>query len=275
MLERPRDLQRRECHAGSPRALPSGFVSFIKERAIALLQRTSQGAVFSPRTETDSYSFDLDNFEFNSMHTRSGQENKFRLLNQIVRKVAILNTKVDFTPADPNHSIRDQIDGWYNNPSHANTLPACVTNQPCFNSNYVPPGWDTNVTGVVGTTELYRDVIRGNCRSCHIANNREPDLLFDGLEGFLFWFNRVKNTSLSPYQNLTTSAAALAANITSYSMPHALQSTRQFWLSPAPAALEKFYAQLNFTAAVNILHGATGGNVVTLDPQIISAIQLE
>jgi len=210
--------------------------------------------------------FDLDNFDFDSTHTRASQESSFRALNQIVRRVAVLNTKIDFSPADVNHSIQYQIDGWYNNPSHADVLPSCGANQACFNSGYLPSGWNTSAHG----PDLYRTVIRGNCRSCHIANNAHPDLTFDDEGQFAFWFARLHGLPPSP-TTINQGAAALASLVTHYDMPHALQSTRQFWMSQAPASLREYYGFLGATDAVNTLDGATGGNLVTLDPPAISA----
>lgn len=219
--------------------------------------------------------FDLDNFDFDATHTRLGQESAFRALNQIARKVAVLNIKLDSTPADVNHSIRNQIDGWYNNPSHGDVLPSCTPGQACFNSNYIPPGWLPPLASSTEAVDLYQKVIRPNCRNCHIANNRHPILAFDDEGAFSFWFNGVHNTSLSPLDNMRAGGSAVAALVTGYQMPHALQSTRQFWLSPAPTVLEAYYAHFADTNAVNTLHGATGGNLVTMDPQLINTVQLE
>lgn len=204
--------------------------------------------------------FDLDNFDFDSTHTRIGQEDSFRALNQIVRRVAELNTKIDGTPADVKHSIRNQIDGWYNNPAQK------------FNSDYVPPGWDSNAGAgaTPGATALYKNVIRGNCRNCHIANNYRPGLAFDDEGTFLFVAGGLGSAGL------TAGANSVVSDLTTYQMPHALQSTRQFWLSSAPAALETYYRRIAQTvAAANILHSANGANVVTLDPDVVSAMQLE
>jgi mono/diheme cytochrome c family protein len=216
--------------------------------------------------------FDLDNFDFDATHTRLSQEPAFAKLNQIVRNVAthaqFLSGSFTAVNSDVNNSIRDQIDGWYGNSGHAALLPTCAAGVACFNSNYVPPGWDfaqNSASNPVtpGANALYKSVIRGSCRNCHEANNHNTALHFDTEVGF--------NTFV---RDPTASANLVAADLANYTMPHSLQSTRQFWLSPEPAVLEAYYRGIGQTAAADTLHSGNAGNVATLDPPAISAMNL-
>jgi hypothetical protein len=54
-------------------------------------------------------------------------------------------------------------------------------------------------------------------------------------------------------------------------MPHALQTTREFWLSPAPDAFESYLRSIGQAMYADILGACGPGNVVTLDPHLIAA----
>ena len=196
------------------------------------INHTVSGSFFLP--------FDLDQFEYENVvgHRLIDQQDQFRQLNAIVRKVAIL--------ANPTvgGSIVNQIDGWYGGDLTSGT----------FDSNYVPTGWRSSQAAI----DAYQGVVRASCRNCHLTN-RASILRFDdeaGTTGF-----RVL-------------AVTAAEDIRDFVMPHSLQSLRTFWQSPQPAALEKYFISVGETLAATTLHNSGPGNVATLDPHQISALQL-
>jgi hypothetical protein len=174
------------------------------------------GAYFLP--------FDLDQFDYQDVagQTRDAQLVQFRAQNQIVRHVA------QSVSGSSTHPIVKQIDGWY------------LTGN--FDSNFVPSGWDTDAD-----RDVYRQVIRPSCRSCHIAS----PFTFDGVADF----------------PIPTASQRLA----DHSMPHALQTQREFWQSGQPTTLENWFRAKGDTAAANLLHAAGPGSIVTLDPHLITA----
>jgi hypothetical protein len=198
----------------------------------APLQR---GSLFLP--------FDLDNFEYEGTgaRSRSVQLTEFKHLNEIVWKVATISVNDAV-----NHSVSNQLDGWYNNTiyqaSHTNEV---FEND--FNSSYVPTGWS-------GFSGLYSSVVRPSCRGCHLTNDQIP---FDDETNF-----RGVIASLG------------VPDLCSFQMPHSLQSMREFWLSARPAQLEAYLRSIGQTAAADQLHSCGPGNVVTLDPQEISRVVL-
>lgn len=186
--------------------------------------RNVNGAVFLP--------FDLDQFEFEDTpgRTRADQEVAFREQNQMVRKVAV---------ALGNLAVRDQIDGWYLNPTHVSTL------RGAFWSSYVPPGWETSAAD----TNIYRDVVRSACRNCHIASG----INFDTAAQFKAF------------------ASLIANDVRSNVMPHALQTQRTFWQSPQRLALANYFRSQGDTTNGDLIAGADPGKIITLDPQMIMA----
>jgi hypothetical protein len=194
--------------------------------------------------------FDLDQFEFQDApanRTRAGQELVFRTQNEMARKVAART-------GTPGNSLRAQLDGWYGNtPSGDPRLEKFEGN---FNSNFVPrdgstlsprQDWDQNDT----TRAVYRSVVRPYCRGCHVSSiTTNLDLNF----------NRE-----STFRSLATlSASRLCGHI----MPHALQTVREFWMSPAPNELDKYLRAVGQTGAADLLRTCNRENVVTLDPHL-------
>lgn len=193
--------------------------------------RNEIGSLFLP--------FDIDQFDFDSTHPRD--ENAFRSLNQIVRNVAVASGST----IDLNSSVRNQVDVWYNNPSHLATLSANF-------SAAVPTGWNSP-----DGSNLYVNVIRGSCRNCHMTNDQST-LHFDTEAQF----------------NTPVVRAQTVAALCNYGMPHSLQSVRQFWQSSQPAALEAYLRSPtggNSSSLADALRACGPGNVATLDPQLISA----
>lgn len=156
------------------------------------------GAVFLP--------FDLDQFEFNATHTRSGQEANFKAQN-----VSLVKLIADDYVAKGNSvgkSISDQIALWY-------------ANSPTFLSNALPSGWSS-------APDTYRQVVRPYCRGCHISMPTGPltfstSANFDSLAGVIG--PDVCDGDSDPM------------NRVAMSMPHAWQTAKLFWTSDARAKL--------------------------------------
>ena len=207
------------------------------------------GGSYDPSTDTVTGAlflpFDLDQFDYQQVsgQTRGEQEDDFRTMNQMVRAVAA-------SVAGTSSPLVKQIDGWYGNTRHSATLTGD------FNSAFVPTKWNTDAD-----RSIYASVLRPSCRGCHLTASlpledpafEDPASFPDGL------------------------AAALIAT---HSMPHALQTQREFWLSGQPALLEQYFrakasaGDTDALGAANTLAAAGPGNIVTLDPQnIMAAVQ--
>jgi hypothetical protein len=243
--------------------IPSNCVTCHGGQKYSTVNYSEAGALFLP--------FDLDNFDFDSLHPRNSVETQtaFRDLNQIVRRVAVnaqFLSNGNVVNSDVGQSLVTQIDGWYHNSGHSATLTGnfdCDLTSAC--SKYVPPGWDfaqsSRLNPVTsGANAVYLNVVRGSCRNCHITNNDNPSLHFD--------------TEVQFNTGTLGNPTVIASELKSYAMPHSLQSVRQFWLSSQPSALEAYYRGIGQAAAADTLHQGNAGNVATLDPPAISAMSL-
>lgn len=186
--------------------------------------------------------FDLDQFDYqpSTGKRRADQLTTFKHLNEMTWKVAALSG------SDGTGSLRAQLNGWYSNTNVA----AVVTDEVFendFNSNYVPSGW-ASPEG----TKLYQGVVRGTCRSCHVADQK---ISFDTEAQF------------------KTLANLAVADICNFAMPHALQSTRLFWQSSQPLQLANYLKASGKSAEATTLNGCGPRNVATLDPPLIAAVQ--
>ena len=168
--------------------------------------------------------FDLDQFDYQDYradHTREAQKSTFTRLNTLVKSVA--ERQGGLAP-----QVKRLIDGWYANGE--------------FDSNYVPPGWQTNDA----TRSVYTSVVKGACRNCHVTSS----LSFETADGF--------------------PAQAVANDLCALVMPHAHQSVREFWQSSRPLQLETYFRGVDGTAAERLKSCSTG-DVVTLDPHLFDA----
>jgi hypothetical protein len=146
---------------------------------------TVDGANFLP--------FDTASFKYTNRpgYTLAAQAEKFRQLNALVYDT------------NPYPTILDLIDGWYNGQVHQAGQP--------FNANYVPTSYSGNATDA----ELYTQVVRPYCRSCHL--------------------------SMSIVQ-LTSPADVDAARFDVFQsriMPHSEMASHNFWSGAGPAYLAK------------------------------------
>ena len=101
--------------------------------------------------------WDLDNFEYSSQLSQEDQEDQFRSMNQ-----AVLCT----TPSASNAEL---VRGWYGADATSN----CSVPLPDvpFNGDFVPDGWNDTPAH----RELYLDVVRPSCRSCHAQRGTYGD----------------------------------------------------------------------------------------------------
>lgn len=178
--------------------------------------------------------FDLAQFEFEAPLT-STQQAAFKQLNTMVRKVSALAAQGGNAGGA---NIRDQIDVFYRSGS--------------FDADALPAGWNSALGA-----PLYRSMIRGTCRSCHVSQSALP---------------------LNSELELTSSIGSVVADICNHTMPHALQTQREFWFSAAPAALLTYLRTVDSGRLIPVadllatcgpttgLNGASVGNIVTLDP---------
>jgi hypothetical protein len=199
------------------------------------------GALFLP--------FDLDQFDYEDVagRTRHDQEPAFKKLNEIARKVAALSG------GRGGVSIRDQLDGWYANSVRQGARTEIFENE--FDSTFVPAGWSHSAEA----HDVYTSVVRPFCRNCHMAFN---DTYLD--RSMTFSAEAESFRELLPISII---------RLCDYRMPHALQTTREFWTSAAPLALDAYTRSVlgvgleSFQTARN----CGQGTVVTLDPHLIAS----
>jgi CSLREA domain-containing protein len=135
--------------------------------------------------------FDIASFRYSAKpgFTRADQEDALRRLNALVRST------------NPPARISELIDGWY--------APGGVSNPAStFDDNFVPPAY----SGSVDDSDLYNNVVKHYCRSCHVAQ------VFD-------------------LANPAYLDSARSYVFNSYYMPHAELTNHNFWSSGAPAFL--------------------------------------
>lgn len=167
--------------------------------------RVAENGSTSPDLGAQFLPFDLDNYAYSSKPglTRADQEGKLRQLNQMV-----LTT-------NPNQTTKDAIAGWY---------PTSASN---FNSSFVPVGWAAN-------PNLYNNVVKPHCRTCHIAMPKDyngDDLSFPSFDEF-------RKFNFQHGDRVCGDGAGVARK--RYSMPNSKVTFNRFWASPsAIAALEQ------------------------------------
>jgi len=153
--------------------------------------------------------WDLDNFEFSDRLSRDDQEKEFRSMNQ-----SVLCT----TPSASNAEL---VRGWYGADDSSN----CSTPLPdvAFDGEYVPDGWNDTPEH----RELYLDVVRPSCRSCHAQRGtysdntlleRKRELEFSTFEHFELYKDQIEQ---QVYDKAT--------------MPAALVTYEAFWRSRGSA----------------------------------------
>jgi hypothetical protein len=127
----------------------------------------------------------------------SAEKTAFRQQNLVVKGAAAGDT-ITIQP------IKELIDGWY---------PGSSIDQ---DNSYTPGGWSG-----APQQDLYHDVIKNSCRTCHVALDPEPDELGLGWTSYdqlKFRYERLQGIVLCE----------------SRVMPHAVTTYRNFWLSAGP-----------------------------------------
>ena len=135
--------------------------------------------------------FDLSSFQYSASLGRNSQESGFKELNQGILQ------------SNPSAAVVDLIAAWYTGGS------------PVQLDDEVPSNWG-------GPPNLYLDVIKLGCRSCHVSRNAPLD--FASL------------TNLKVYtSNAYTSTAAIRV-CDQRSMPNAVVTYQRFWLMYPPSS---------------------------------------
>lgn len=220
-------------------------------------------------TDASFLPWDLDQLEFEQAPglTRADQEDQLRLLNQIARKVAFSQLQPLPQGGSQNQMglsspIVQQIDAWYNNTSHSETLTGTFhSTAASATGNGIIDGWNTattmndgSIASAAENRSLFYNVVR-KCRGCHIASSI-PSFQFNTPQSFL------------------DAAPTVAADLKSHKMPHALQAQRDFWLSSQPGEIAAYFRNHGAGAAADILFTAGPDDIVFLDPPAIAAATL-
>jgi mono/diheme cytochrome c family protein len=188
-----------------------------------------------PKSRANFLPFDPCAFTFSTQHpyTLSDQEETYRRLNQIVR---------DTRPESRDGAgIKALIDGMY---GHAGG--SVDTPQQTIDQRFVPTAWQN-----AGLSQLYLDVVKPYCRTCHTSRVVRPDTLDPT--------NNPSFTLLNDggLNNVCSDTVPSERHF----MPHAERTAQRFWLSTARAEL---VAALNdgllgsAAAGMSVLGVATG-----------------
>jgi hypothetical protein len=195
--------------------------------------KTGTGSLFLP--------FDTEQFE-----VRGDYADAFRIMNTMV-------WKVDARSGNSSHPVVEQLDAWYHHQATPGRDSRLEHLDNPFDTNAVIAGWNQNQS----QRDFYNGVLRQSCRNCHMAN---PTIPFSSEAEFL---NRAS----------ATDSRSVVGQICDYRMPDSLQTLRLFWQSSKPVLLENYLRNANLAAPANVLRGCGPGNVATLDPQLIMALQ--
>jgi hypothetical protein len=131
-------------------------------------------------------------------------------------------------------SVVEQLDAWYQGGS-------------TFLSSGVVSGWTAGQA-------IFQSTVRRSCRTCHVANQA--------------------GRTFSTKQQFDNFSALSASDIAAFTMPHSLQSLREFWFSTGPEDLSAYFSGLGKTADASVIAGAGPGSIATLDPPSILAADL-
>jgi CSLREA domain-containing protein len=168
------------CHGGYPTVsqTPQGE---------QVVQDSVTGASFLP--------FDTSSFAYSRHpgYTLFDQQEQFRLLNAMVRDT------------NPSAQIAQLIDGWYASSGGVNT-PGAIPDR-----SFIPPNFQVSSTD----RQLYLDVVKPYCRTCHVAQSF-------GLDSPAAFDTNARNLV---YQY--------------YLMPHSEKTNRDFWRGGAPPFLAR------------------------------------
>jgi hypothetical protein len=184
--------------------------------------------------------FDLDQFEYEDVggHRRSDQLGSFQAQNEMVRKVAALGNYFTGT----SEIVVSALDGWYHNTTKQSTDAREVFEHD-FDSSFLPSGWTSQ-------PQLYQQVVRGTCRSCHVTH---VGAHFDTESEF------------------RSQASTIVLFLCGKVMPHSLQSYREFWQSTRPQLVAQYLRDIGKPDLATKLEACGPGDVATLDPPLVMA----
>jgi hypothetical protein len=169
--------------------------------------------------------FDLDNFDYleDSTFSRRAQESNFKRLNQMILQtdpVCMTNPGNALCRAPV---IRELVEGWY------------LDGRNVQDSQFIPPGW-------MGHGQLYRNVVKPFCRTCHVAMS--PELNFNRFENLAMDDPRTPaNDRQGSFKDRFTindkiNAGSIATFVCSNRfMPQSAVTFDQFWLNRAARAV--------------------------------------
>lgn len=192
------------CHGGDPE-IQNGTVD---SQGIAQFSDPSW-----PDLQSHYLPFDLDSFDYPSFAgaDRVSQEQNFGILNDRIRQT------------NPPQVLLGLVHGWYGLAENASvTTP--ITNY-VQNSAYVPLDWQSQepVGSVFSSDDLYLDVVKPYCRTCHVSQTR---------------FNAAYDwDSFTEFDNLWS---LIEYDFCELEMPHALVTYENFWVDEVPLTLETF-----------------------------------
>jgi len=170
--------------------------------------------------------FDPCAFTYSTQHpyTRADQEEKFRLLNSLVR-----DTRPEKKDAP---GITSMIFGMYGHDGGGIDTPGQTAN-----SNWVPVQWES-----AGLSTLYRDVVKPFCRTCHTARSLLGDVNDPA--------NNPSFTLVSLAPTFTCLSQQDPAAPFRHFMPHAEATMNRFWKSSARAVLVNAFNDGSLPSAV-------------------------
>lgn len=128
-----------------------GGMQYNGRFATSAHDKTDPSAKPSPFLGSGFLPFDTGNYLFSSRAglSEAAQSQAIHDLNMLVKATDVYST---------NPSTTRLIDGWY------------TGNSTTLNKQYVPAAWATaEAAGAAGAMKVYREVVGGVCRTCHVA----------------------------------------------------------------------------------------------------------
>jgi len=149
--------------------------------------------------------WDIENFEFSSRLGLADQQDEFRSMNQ-----SVLCT----TPSASNAEL---VRGWYGADASSNcTVPLPEVD---FDGDYVPAGWNDTPEH----RELYLEVVRPTCRSCHAQRGTYADNTL---------LERKRELEFSTFEHFNLFKDEIEEHVFDQgTMPSALVTYEAFWRS--------------------------------------------
>jgi hypothetical protein len=183
--------------------------------------RFAENGTTSPNLNAKFLPFDLNNFDFSTAFSSTDMQTALRALNQ-----GVLNTGPTTEPAS---EIQKLVKGWYGDTT--------TTPKPTLTGNFeatglfVPSEWqqgavtESSITlSASQTADLYKNVVRQYCRSCHIAMDSNKD--FAGVGSFIASDNKLASHVCGNRNDSDKNESKL------YAMPNSKVTFDKFWADP-------------------------------------------